>query len=290
MDTPTAKRDALATTRQQAARFLRRSQHGDGGFGYTARNAQSFVEPTAWAVLALRGQENVAGDDLDAAVEFLRAAQHDDGGWANRPRLPSDMMTARTVFALAGLPGCAPAVARGAQWLTGNEVPGGGWGWCEGTTGFVETAAFGIVALSASGEVPGRQRFIDLVEGLACADGGWCSHVPVKLGYQQASQASVTPLGIVALSRLGGDPGDGSALRRSLDLVHDRLSRREIGTPYPVAMTLWALLEARQWGAPVSRVDLADLVDAAIGSVAADGSWQANVWYTAVMSYALGWV
>jgi hypothetical protein len=277
-----ADRGPLDSVIGRATRYLGGCQRRDGGWGYTSHNRQSFVEPTAWAVVALLGNGPVGGSAVEAAVEYLLAAQNSDGGWSNVPGLPSDMMTARAVFALAGVLDCGPAVARGAQWLRRHELASGGWGWCYGTTGFLETAAFGILALSMVAELPDKPRLITYVEGLACADGGWCSHTPTKVGHPQASQVSVTPLGITALRRLGVTVDEDGPLRRCLGRVRDWLAADEITTTYSVATTLWALAEADM---PIPSTKL---VDTAIALMTDDGSWRDSAWYTSMMCYALG--
>jgi squalene cyclase len=243
-----------------AERFLIDRQHPDGGWGYTVHNRDTFLEPTAWATAALRQ----GGHPVDAAVDLLLAAQHADGGWANVPAMPSDMTTARVVFALAALPHCRSAVAKGADWVLRQQLPDGGWGWCSGTTGFIETATYAIVALAAARRLTDPERLVSYVQGLACTDGGWCSHVPAKMGFAQASQPSVTPLGIVALAA-------------SLDLLTGWITQHRLTTPYSLATALWALTEVGALSAAATlRTAATRVVPVA-----------ANVWHTAMLCYGL---
>ncbi len=73
---------------QKAYDFLAASQNNDGGWGYR-RGSMSYVEPTAFALLALFGPEGAGGQNVADArfqavrrgLAFLRAQQHTDGGW-----------------------------------------------------------------------------------------------------------------------------------------------------------------------------------------------------------------
>jgi hypothetical protein len=263
-----------------AERFLMDHQRPDGGWGYTVRNRDSFLEPTAWAIAALLGRDHPAGPIMDRAVEFIVSSQNEDGGWSNAPRMPSDMMTARVVFALATLPAPRDVVSHGVDWLLRQQLPDGGWGWCYGTTGFIETAAYGITALAAVNRLPDRERLISYVKSLACADGGWCSHVPAKVGFAQASQASVTPLGMVALTTLGVQPDD-AVVRQSLSLLTGWIGQHRLTTPYSLATALWALTELN------ALPSAARLGSLAMGIASPDGSWAGNTWHTAMLCYAL---
>lgn len=279
----TCQRLTKAVTAAEA--FLSRQQRADGGWGYHIGNRTSFTEPTAWAVAALGERQRPDDPALARSVRILLATQNDDGGWANVAGMPSDTMTARVAFALADLPGCADAVARGTDWLVRQELPEGGWGWCYGTTGFLETATYAAAALAVAGRLRDRDRLIGHIRRLRCADGGWCSHVPVKLGFPQPSQPSVTPLGIVALTRLGLRPESDDGLRESLDLVAGWVERGAVTTSYTLAVTLWALREVGLPGPTARRAG-----EAALERAGEDGGWRGNVMLTAMMCRGLRWL
>ncbi len=73
---------------QKAYDFLVTSQNTDGGWGYR-RGGMSFVEPTAFALIALFGPTGAGGQDVpqnrfqavQRGLTWLRAQQHSDGGW-----------------------------------------------------------------------------------------------------------------------------------------------------------------------------------------------------------------
>lgn len=73
---------------QKAYDFLVASQNSDGGWGYQ-RGGMSYVEPTAFALIALfsplaAGGQNVPDNRFQAVTKglvWLRAQQHTDGGW-----------------------------------------------------------------------------------------------------------------------------------------------------------------------------------------------------------------
>jgi squalene cyclase len=273
--------EGMTATVNAARAFLRARQHPDGGWGYRTRNRDSFIEPTAWSTLALSGSEE-PGAAVDRAVQFLLSVQNQDGGWPDVPGMPSDMMTARVVFALAGLGGCGRAVERGVEWIVRQELAGGGWGWCHGTTGFIETAAYAIVALAAMRRLENVDRLAEYVLGLRCADGGWCSHVPSKLDIGQPSQPSVTPLGVIALCRLGRAVETHDAVREPIELSLKWFAEGKLGTTYAMATALWSFAEA---GQPVGKAR--ELAVTAQQRADTDGGWRESIWHTAIMCYAL---
>ncbi len=73
---------------QKAFDFLAVSQNADGGWGYR-RGGMSYVEPTAFALLALFNPLGAGGQDVPdnryqavlRGLTWLRSQQHSDGGW-----------------------------------------------------------------------------------------------------------------------------------------------------------------------------------------------------------------
>lgn len=93
---------------QKAYDFLIASQNSDGGWGYR-RGGMSYVEPTAFTLIALfgpfaAGGQNVADNRYQAvrrALTWLRSQQHSDGGWGViKDDLSSGWMTYPVVWLL----------------------------------------------------------------------------------------------------------------------------------------------------------------------------------------------
>src|SRR5882757_2899771 len=59
--------------------FLRASQNADGGWGFF-RGKQSWLEPTAYALMALHASPP-AGAQFDRGWELMRSWQLADGSW-----------------------------------------------------------------------------------------------------------------------------------------------------------------------------------------------------------------
>src|SRR6476620_12783457 len=149
----------MATARKTQARpdlarlrdALRRGRNGDGGWGYYAGKA-SRLEPTCWALLALRsadpsvlsrwpsaegrllersgGEVNYAFHALALLALTVRGAQHTAG-------------TARLVEALQSAKGLAMKDST----INRQDNKLQGWSWIDGTFSWVEPTAWGLLAL-----------------------------------------------------------------------------------------------------------------------------------------------
>jgi len=257
-------------------------QNGDGGWGYQSTNEQSFTEPTSWAMLACQGSGSAA-PSVSRGTDFLLATQNEDGGWPNVFGMPSDIMTSRAVLALPDNAQTGATKSSGAEWLIRNELPEGGWGWCYGTTGFIDAAAFAITALHHAGRLTDQERYLAYVSRLRCADGGWCSHVATKMDVPQASQISVTPLGVIALQRLSSQLPSSDSIDGALALIERWILSGEINTPYSLTMTLWCLVEA---GAKDQLViGMGHELTRHLHHEVREGK---RTWYIAMMVYVLG--
>jgi energy-coupling factor transport system substrate-specific component len=81
----------------RSAKWLRRAQNPDGGWGFR-RGAASEPDSTG---AALQGLAAAAGGGLGSGVGYLRRAQEDDGGWALVETGPSNSQS--TAWAVQGL-------------------------------------------------------------------------------------------------------------------------------------------------------------------------------------------
>ncbi len=212
--------DLCLDTRLEA---LRRSQNADGGWGYFP-GKQSWIEPTAWAALALHGEPA-----SDGAWTLLQTWQRPDGSW----RPSADVQISNWATALCVTLACVrgefdESFRRGVDWLlgtAGNEsaawkralfktglfssdrnVNFKGWPWKPDCASWVEPTAHALVALQKatlhfdSSEISerirlGRGQLLDV----RCADGGWNYGSHAALGIDLPSYPETTALALVGL-------------------------------------------------------------------------------------------
>jgi hypothetical protein len=168
---------------------LRRSQNPDGGWGYFSGKA-SWIEPTAYAALALHGEPAA-----DRAWALLRSWQLPDGSWPPSAgvKISSWGTSLCATIAMARNEWDAP-LQKGIAWLVGSsgvesnwlsvlvsriglvdygrDVGLKSWPWKPGNSGWVEPTVHAIVALkvalkmasanvSGSGKVSGPGKVSD---------------------------------------------------------------------------------------------------------------------------------
>ncbi|MBZ5604339.1 MAG: hypothetical protein LAO79_18715 [Acidobacteriia bacterium] len=202
---------------------LRRSQNPDGGWGYFP-GKQSWLEPTAWAALALHGEPA-----SDGAWTLLQTWQLDDGSW----RPSADVQISNWGSALCLTLACVrgefdDSFKRGVQWLlgtSGNEsvlwkralmktglfssdrnVNYKGWPWKPDCASWVEPTAHALVALqkaaghyNASGLDERVRSGRGQLRDVRCADGGWNYGSHAALGVDLPSYPETTALALVGL-------------------------------------------------------------------------------------------
>lgn len=202
---------------------LRRSQNPDGGWGYFA-GKQSWLEPTAYAALALHGDPTA-----DRAWSLLSRWQRADGGW--RPSAEVALanwgtalcVTIATVRGEFGEP-----FQQGVKWLLGSagvessfvnrtaarlgilkaerDLNLKGWPWKPGTSSWVEPTAHSLVALKRASARAGSKDLNDRVRlgeaqliGVRSKDGGWNYGSRAALGVELPSYPETTGLALVGL-------------------------------------------------------------------------------------------
>lgn len=209
--------------------LLRRTQNADGGWGYFA-GKQSWLEPTAYAILALHGDKD-SHAAVDRAWKLVRSWQLPNGGWKPAPHLDSATwvtslgVTLCTVFGEDGA-----ALEGGVAWLLrargvengfvyrlmamigrsniDRDVRLRGWPWREGTVAWVEPTAHALVALKRAAPVmkhaaiAGRiEEAENLLLTLRSRDGGWNYGSPGALGVDLPSYPETTALAILGLQQ-----------------------------------------------------------------------------------------
>lgn len=270
--------------------LLLKAQNPDGGWGYFP-GRESWLEPTAWAALALHGQESA-----ERAFKLVRGWQNTDGSAGPSADVDSPHWTASMIVTLAALRRDMPVVKRGVEYLlsTGGAESGvlmrlvyflspkgrdrdpnfEGWAWRAGAAAWIEPTAHGITALRLAGRLlPGDRRIQEriasaqnLIWHQRCHDGGWNYGARMAFEIPLHSFPETTALALVGLQ---GRSGLGDAVE----------SARKIGQGHQSPLSqAWLSLGLRLHGqdAPGDEGDSAgnDIMLCAIRTLAArDGNW-----------------
>ena len=194
---------ASLRVRQQ---FLLESQNADGGWGFFARSqqSQSWLEPTAYAILALTGLPE-AKTATSKAVDLVCSWQNPEGAFQPSATVKKTSWVTSLGTTVATTYGRTEAASRGAKyllavhgveadsWLTKTVkivlppvyldrdpfIPG--WPWQEHCSSWIEPTSHAIIALQktalqTSSSQKARER-IDMgqqmILSLRCKDGGW---------------------------------------------------------------------------------------------------------------------
>jgi len=195
--------------------LIRSAQNSDGGWGFQP-GLQSRVEPTCWAMLALRAQESSAslGEIPARGLEFLRKAQLADGSWPASAAVRSgSWVTALACWVLAADARARDAVAAGVKWvcddwprdsatwrrwrarlfshrkITEQNDSYRGWGWTPHTSSWVEPTSFALILLASTpaqilpkGAARRRKLARWMLYDRMCPGGGWNCGNPMVYG------------------------------------------------------------------------------------------------------------
>jgi len=214
---------------ERAAEALDRARTGDG-FG-PMPGAEPEPESTALAALAL---------DDGRARAWLADAQRDDGSfgvWAGP--FDNDSPTALAALALAAGPAreraidhvlSNPARRVPADRITPHDPNLTGWGWADGTAGWVEPTARTLLALRLLR--PNATAAIEECAGFLadreCVDGGWNYGNRIVYGLPLPAFGQPTAVGLVGLHGMHVSGTDGDVVARGVDALR-RLWRVEGG-------------------------------------------------------------
>jgi Prenyltransferase and squalene oxidase repeat len=212
--------------------FLLASQNADGGWGYFP-GKQSWMEPTAYAMLALHGRAG-AGTAWDRAWGLVSSWQLADGSVRPNGGISDGTWVTALFVALASVRGEYDAsAARAVEWLlrvvgaehtvlmrtfsyfhllkTKLNVSHEGWPWRDGNASWIEPTSLTLVALK---KVAGKQSSSELAyrvrEGEAlvlsrrCADGGWNCGNPNVFNYDLPSYPESTAQALLGLQGRSG--------------------------------------------------------------------------------------
>jgi hypothetical protein len=254
----------------------------EGGWPFRANAAQTAVEPTALALLAL---PSGSVGERDAAVRFLLRIQKPNGSW---PAFRGDDRegSGLTGLALYVLNRCCAqglATNRAVHWLVASRgweshwlwkwkfrtsdrhvrfnPDKFGWPWIPETASWVVPTAYSILALkhfrgsSQQGPVQLRiRRGVEMLYDRICPEGGWNAGNGVVYGVPLAPHADATALALLSL--LNEPPNH--FITSSLDWLARRAET--CFAPWSLA---WAILALDAFGrpTPLSTDRLSSVVD-----------------------------
>ena len=232
--------------------FICKAQNEDGGWGYQP-GLDSRVEPTSWAVLALRALEcSAPSTEISArGLQFLRNAQLANGSWPASAEMSSGCwVTALACWALAADVHARAAVAAGVNWICNDWPRDGslwrrwrgrllshhkitkqndsyrGWGWTPQTSSWVEPTSFAVILLAISPikslpKAAARRRELArrMLYDRMCPGGGWNCGNPMVYGV--AGEPLIVPT-VWALLALHDEP-DKPEFSMSLDWLEKNI-------------------------------------------------------------------
>jgi hypothetical protein len=195
--------------------FILNAQNADGGWGFQP-GLESRVEPTCWAILALRALESGAPSNEISArgLQFLRKAQLANGSWPASTEVSTGCwVTALACWVLTRDVQAREAVAAGARWICNDWPRDGarwrrwrgrlfshrkiteqndsyrGWGWTPQTSSWVEPTSFALILLAISpikslAKAAARRRELArrMLYDRVCPGGGWNCGNPMVYG------------------------------------------------------------------------------------------------------------
>lgn len=255
-----------------ARRFLADARNPDGGWGYLPGQG-SAPEPTVLCAAAEAGFSAtwLATADLGFGELLLPAAL--------RATPDTDALRASAVehlLALRSRPGAGGRDDANAEVKLDAQLIG--WGWVDGTFGWVEPTSYAIISLksAALGDDARVIEGLRLLRDRKCADGGWNYGNPVTMG--RDLDADIAPTAWASLA-LGRDPAAESAFAVVLTAL-------EHPSSLGLASALLAWTGRAEHLAP-RHAQVQTLIDALVARQRDDGSFGGRVDWTALAVCAL---
>lgn len=266
--------------------YLRSTQGSDGGWGYFPRK-QSWLEPTAYAAMALLGEPAA-----DKAWELLKSWQMADGSWKPSADVQlANWGTSLCVTLAMARREWGDATRNGVTWLLGSagvesnwinraaarvgllnaerDLSLKGWPWKEGTSSWVEPTSHALVALKTASSGAIMTKFSTRVERIQsgeaqlldvrCRDGGWNYGSRAVLDDDLRSYPETTGIALLGLQGVKG-------IGTSIDLAARMLN----GGVAPMARA-WLTVALRLHGQQVPALAgplLSDILITAIQALA----------------------
>lgn len=266
--------------------FLLTTQNQNGGWGFEV-NSESRVEPTCWALRALRNSPTPVSENcVKGAIDYLLSSQLNDGSWpAVSGAATGSWVTSLVSSVLSREADCENEVSAGLRWLC-NDYPRDsglwrralgllrrnepasshdasvrGWGWTPRTASWVEPTAFAILALrdrtEASRPAASAHR-LKLAMGVLydrmCPGGGWNCGNPMVYGVAGEPLVLSTSWALLALRDAPSHD------RKTTSLGWLVRSFPEIDSPASLAVAR-ITLEAYGCELPKTRRSLAEMFD-----------------------------
>lgn len=224
---------AVASNIGKRIDFLRTTQNPDGGWGYFP-GKQSWLEPTAWAALALHSQDP---ERAAKAWTLIQSWRNPDGSSRPSAAVALPNWTSALTVAMGALRKDREAVQPGLRYLltttgedsttlariaktispnhTDREPKFKGWPWRPGNHSWIEPTAHGVTALRLASRAFGNSAEIDeridsaqrMILNQRCADGGWNYGARSALGVALESFPETTALALIGLAGRRGIDG-----------------------------------------------------------------------------------
>jgi hypothetical protein len=239
---------------------LLEARSGDGGWGYQARRA-SRLEPTCWALLALRSSQSLYDSLAGWPTREGALLEHRDGlpNWsfhalALTTRLALGAAPASQVLPLAHALVLARGLALDPSPVQRQDSRLQGWSWVPDTFSWVEPTAWALLALKqchARGMAVknAEARILDgerLLRDRVCANGGWNYGNSNVFDKNLPSYVPATAIVLLALQDLGDD----NLVRAGLDYLEEHAQEH----PSTRALAL-SVLALRRHGRPAAAIE-----------------------------------
>lgn len=209
-------------------------QNTDGGWGYFP-GKKSWLEPTAYAVLALQGSAS-AEPALQRACNLIQSLRLPDGSYRPGSSVEDGTWATALAVTIASVRGTFDDSTRGSvDWLLGVhglegsiflraaslvhlfhihvDVSHEGWPWRPGNSAWIEPTAHTLIALKKAAPLCNTSRLRrrvrdgeEMILTRRCSDGGWNYGTPSVFNYDLPSYGDTTGLALLGL--LGRDPKD----------------------------------------------------------------------------------
>ncbi len=281
---------------KRARAFLAAHQNSDGGWGY-AGGAQSFTEPTCYALLALATPPSATTKNHEShaarALAWFEKQQSKTGAirFVDDQRNPDNwgtILASLTLYRLGIGPELQKAYLSYLLNARGNRINEEAaaplklngdlqaWSWAIHTASWVEPTAYAMLALKAQGlrhheRVKTGEAFL---LDRACYDGGWNYGNKEVLGVKLEPMPTNTAFALLALQDYQRDH---EVIRKSLAWFENELTAHQSTLTLALGALCFELYDR----------PFAPLLTRLMARQEADGSWRGNVHLTAVAALAL---